>query len=110
MFEHFHAGFDLTGSNETFVKQILLKLSPSIPANIPAVPILHPITSLIVILLITGTLHERDTSELIERCHPLGVFESMPALCIATNVAELYNTVLVDTPLGNLIIIFSALF
>ncbi|KAF9978306.1 H(+)-transporting V0 sector ATPase subunit d [Actinomortierella ambigua] len=53
-----------------------------------------------VILLITGTLHERDTRELLERCHPLGVFDSMPALCVATNVAELYNTVLVETPLA----------
>ncbi|KAJ9066401.1 H(+)-transporting V0 sector ATPase subunit d [Entomophthora muscae] len=53
-----------------------------------------------VILLITGTLHERDTKDLLERCHPLGVFESMPALCVATNVAELYNTVLVETPLA----------
>lgn len=53
-----------------------------------------------VILLITGTLHERDTHELLERCHPLGVFESMPALCVATNVAELYNSVLVETPLA----------
>ncbi|KAF9163081.1 H(+)-transporting V0 sector ATPase subunit d [Actinomortierella ambigua] len=53
-----------------------------------------------VILLITGTLHERDTRELLDRCHPLGVFDSMPALCVATNVAELYNTVLVETPLA----------
>lgn len=53
-----------------------------------------------VVLLITGTLHERDTQELLERCHPLGVFESMPALCVATNVVELYNMVLVDTPLA----------
>ncbi|CAO3650417.1 unnamed protein product [Cunninghamella blakesleeana] len=53
-----------------------------------------------VILLITGTLHERDTHELLERCHPLGVFDSMPALCVATTVAELYNTVLVETPLA----------
>ncbi|KAL1934060.1 hypothetical protein VTP01DRAFT_6242 [Rhizomucor pusillus] len=53
-----------------------------------------------VILLITGTLHERDTHELLERCHPLGEFESMPALCVATTVAELYNTVLVETPLA----------
>ena len=51
-----------------------------------------------VILLITGTLHERDTHELIERCHPLGVFDSMPALCVASNVEELYHTVLVETP------------
>ena len=53
-----------------------------------------------VILLITGTLHERDTHELLERCHPLGTWDSMPALCVATNVVELYNTVLVDTPLA----------
>jgi V-type H+-transporting ATPase subunit d len=53
-----------------------------------------------VILLITGTLHERDTHELLDRCHPLGVFDAMPALCAANNVADLYNTVLVETPLG----------
>lgn len=53
-----------------------------------------------VILLITGTLHERDTHDLLERCHPLGVFDTMPALCVATNVEELYQSVLVETPLG----------
>ena len=54
-----------------------------------------------VVLLITGTLHERDTHELLERCHPLGVFDTMPALCVATNVEELYQSVLVETPLGS---------
>jgi len=53
-----------------------------------------------VILLITGTLHERDTHELLERCHPLGTFDTMAALCIATNVEELYNSVLIETPLA----------
>ncbi|GAA6011000.1 hypothetical protein JCM10207_005463 [Rhodosporidiobolus poonsookiae] len=53
-----------------------------------------------VLLLISGTLHERDTHDLLERCHPLGTFETMPALCVATNVEELYNTVLVETPLA----------
>jgi V-type H+-transporting ATPase subunit d len=53
-----------------------------------------------VVLLISGTLHERDTHDLLERCHPLGTFETMPALCVATNVEELYSTVLVETPLG----------
>jgi len=28
-----------------------------------------------VILLLTGTLHERDTRELLEKCHPLGKFQ-----------------------------------
>ena len=53
-----------------------------------------------VVLLITGTLHERDTHELLERCHPLGVFDTLPALCVATSVEELYQSVLVETPLG----------
>ncbi|KAH0290424.1 ATPase, V0 complex, subunit D [Aureobasidium namibiae CBS 147.97] len=53
-----------------------------------------------VALLITGTLHERDTRELLDRCHPLGWFETMPALCVATNIEELYNSVLIETPLA----------
>ncbi|KAH9933106.1 ATPase V0 complex subunit D [Epithele typhae] len=53
-----------------------------------------------VILIITGTLHGRNTNELLQRCHPLGVFDTMPALCVATNVEELYHTVLVETPLA----------
>jgi len=53
-----------------------------------------------IVLLITGTLHERDMSELIEKCHPLGMFEAMASLTVAHNVSELYNSVLVDTPLA----------
>ena len=45
-------------------------------------------------------MHERDISELVEKCHPLGMFDAMPTLSVAANVGELYNTVLVDTPLG----------
>ena len=62
-----------------------------------------------VILLITGTLHARDTHELLDRCHPLGMFEGMAALCVATNVAELYNLVLVDTPIGSRSFLLSVL-
>lgn len=51
-------------------------------------------------LLITGTLHERDTRDLLERCHPLGWFETLPVLCVATNIEELYNSVLIETPLA----------
>lgn len=53
-----------------------------------------------VALLITGTLHERDTRELLDRCHPLGWFETLPVLCVATNIEELYNSVLIETPLA----------
>jgi len=53
-----------------------------------------------VVLLITGTLHERDIAELLEKCHPLGKFDAMAALSVATNISDLYNLVIVDTPLG----------
>lgn len=53
-----------------------------------------------VALLITGTVHERDKSEILERCHPLGWFDTLPALSVATDVESLYDTVLVDTPLA----------
>lgn len=55
-----------------------------------------------VILLITGTLHQRSIAELVPKCHPLGSFEQMEAVNIAQTPAELYNAILVDTPLGEL--------
>ncbi|EKX39898.1 hypothetical protein GUITHDRAFT_96472 [Guillardia theta CCMP2712] len=53
-----------------------------------------------VVLLLTGTLHERDTSELLEKCHPLGKFQSLATLAITTNAKDAYRLVLVDTPLA----------
>jgi len=53
-----------------------------------------------IILLITGTLHERDTAELLEKCHPLGMFDSIASLTVAGDITDLYNSVLVDTPLA----------
>jgi len=53
-----------------------------------------------VVLLITGTLHERDLSELLEKCHPLGPIEAMSTLSATRSPSEIYNTVLVDTPLA----------
>jgi len=53
-----------------------------------------------VVLLITGTLHERDPEELKEKCHPLGLFDAMGSITVQQTVSELYNDVLVDTPLG----------
>lgn len=53
-----------------------------------------------IVLLITGTVHQRSLSELLPRCHPLGSFEQMEAIHIASTTAELYNAVLVDTPLA----------
>jgi len=53
-----------------------------------------------VIFLLTGTRHKRDMTELLPKCHPLGMFEEIGALTIATTPAELYSSVLKDTPLG----------
>ena len=53
-----------------------------------------------IILLITGTLHQRQIAELRNKCHPLGNFDEMESVNIANTPAELYEAVLVDTPLG----------
>ena len=52
------------------------------------------------ILLITGNMHDREVSELIDKCHPLGLFDSMASLCIASTPEELYREIIVDTPLA----------
>lgn len=57
-----------------------------------------------IVLLITGSLHKRDVNELIEKCHPLGLFETIESVVAGQNVNELYNEVLVDTPLGAYIV------
>jgi V-type H+-transporting ATPase subunit d len=57
-----------------------------------------------IVLLITGSLHKRDIQELLEKCHPLGLFETMESIVAGQNVSELYNEVLIDTPLGPYIV------
>ena len=77
-----------------------------------------------VCLLINGTLNRRQLSELVPKCHPLGRFEQMEAVTIAQDRShfylvlmrplveriniwepiktpgELYNSILIDTPLS----------
>lgn len=40
------------------------------------------------------------TQELLDKCHPLGMFDSISTLAVASNMRELYRLVLVDTPLA----------
>ncbi|XP_064103697.1 V-type proton ATPase subunit d 1 [Macrobrachium rosenbergii] len=54
-----------------------------------------------IVLLITGALHQRPISELMPKCHPLGTFEQIEAINVASTSSELYNAVLVDTPLAD---------
>jgi len=53
-----------------------------------------------IVLLITGALHQRPISELMPKCHPLGTFDQIEAINVASTSQELYNAVLVDTPLA----------
>ena len=55
-----------------------------------------------VIIIISGVVHDHDVTELIDRCHPLGMFDGIKALAVATTPQDLYQMVLVDTPLGPL--------
>lgn len=41
--------------------------------------------------------------ELLEKCHPLGMFDAMSALTTMHNVTDMYNSAIVDTPLGMLL-------
>lgn len=36
----------------------------------------------------------------MDKCHPLGMFDSIATLAVAQNMRELYRLVLVDTPLA----------
>ncbi|RLN45123.1 hypothetical protein BBJ29_008089 [Phytophthora kernoviae] len=59
-----------------------------------------------VILLLKGTLNGRDVNELIAQLHPLGKFDEsiMRSICTfepnAKGYSDLYETVLIDTPIG----------
>lgn len=39
--------------------------------------------------------------DLLAKCHPLGMFDSIATLAVASNMRELYRLVLVDTPLAS---------
>lgn len=59
-----------------------------------------------VMLLLRGTLSGRNVNELMLQCHPLGMFKESTMRSIPSfeasprGYAELYETVLIDTPVG----------
>lgn len=53
-----------------------------------------------IVLILMGTLYGRNTQEQLKKCHPLGMFPSLPSLAAAQNISDLYNIVLAETPLG----------
>lgn len=48
--------------------------------------------------LVSGQLWRAQ--ELLEKCNPLGMFDSIATLAVASSMRELYRLVLVDTPLA----------
>lgn len=52
------------------------------------------------VLMLTGTHYDRESAELIKKCHPLGMFEQLNAICVERNPSELYRVVLCETPIG----------
>ena len=54
-----------------------------------------------VILLITGISHGRNVKDLMEKCHPLGTFDSLSSIDVGgTKTIDFYNVVLKDSPIG----------
>jgi len=53
-----------------------------------------------VVLLVTGIVNNRPINELVAKCHPLGSFDQMEAVNVAQTPEELYDAVIVDTPLA----------
>lgn len=44
--------------------------------------------------------HTTHPQELLDKCNPLGMFDSIATLAVAQNMQDLYRLVLVDTPLA----------
>lgn len=53
-----------------------------------------------VILIMTGSVRGRSFTELLNKCHPLGMFESMENLLVANDLREVHRLVLIDTPIS----------
>lgn len=53
-----------------------------------------------VALLISGLNNRRPMKKLLNLCHPLGYFDQLEAVEVASNTNELFNAVLIDTPLA----------
>jgi hypothetical protein len=47
-----------------------------------------------------GALQKKSVKEVLSKCHPLGRFTEMEAVNIAETTSDLFNAVLVETPLG----------
>ncbi|EDV54043.1 probable V-type proton ATPase subunit d 2 [Drosophila erecta] len=56
-----------------------------------------------VALLVAGLNNRRSMKRLLKMCHPLGEFDQLGAIEVATNSAELFDAVLIDTPISRFV-------
>nr|XP_016931531.2 probable V-type proton ATPase subunit d 2 [Drosophila suzukii]XP_036673990.1 probable V-type proton ATPase subunit d 2 [Drosophila suzukii] len=56
-----------------------------------------------VALLIAGLNNHRSMKRLLRMCHPLGEFDQLGAIEVATNSSELFDAILIDTPLAQFV-------
>ena len=53
-----------------------------------------------VLKLISGARHGRESLEVLYKCHPLGLFSGIGALTASTSLEEMFEMVLIDSPIG----------
>jgi V-type H+-transporting ATPase subunit d len=53
-----------------------------------------------VLKLITAVKNGRGALELMYKCHPMGMFDTIGALTAASSIEDMYELVLVDSPIG----------
>lgn len=53
-----------------------------------------------VLKLISAARHGRESLDILFKCHPLGLFNGISALTAATSVDDMFEIVLVDSPIG----------
>ncbi|XP_017082591.2 probable V-type proton ATPase subunit d 2 [Drosophila eugracilis] len=56
-----------------------------------------------VALLVAGLNNHRSMKRLLSMCHPLGFFDQLGAIEVATNSSELFDAVLIDTPIAQFV-------
>ncbi|KAH8381342.1 hypothetical protein KR093_002990 [Drosophila rubida] len=56
-----------------------------------------------VAMLISGLNNHRPMKKLLSLCHPLGYFDQLEAIGVASNTDELFDAILIDTPLSKFI-------
>jgi V-type H+-transporting ATPase subunit d len=52
------------------------------------------------IKLTCASMSGRKAADVLVRCHPLGMFEGMEGLTSATSIDDIYDIVLIDSPIG----------